>query len=74
MTRLPTLNARQILRALQRRGFLQVHQRGSHRYLSHPITGRITCVPIHPGDLGRRLVREIIKQAGLTESEFRSLL
>jgi len=24
--------------------------------------------------LGRRLVREIIKQAGLTDSEFRSLL
>ena len=29
---------------------------------------------MHPGDLGRGLVKKIINQAGLTEETFRSLL
>jgi predicted RNA binding protein YcfA (HicA-like mRNA interferase family) len=74
MTRLPTLTARQVLRALLRAGFEEKHQRGSHRYLLHPATGNFTGVPIHPGDLARELVRKIIRQAGLTEEEFRELL
>lgn len=74
MTRLPTLNARQVVQALKRGGFEALHQRGSHLVLHHPITGKLTTVPIHPGDLQRGLIRQITKQAGLTETEFRSLI
>ena len=74
MTRLPTLNARQVIQALERGGFYRGHQRGSHLILYHPITERMTTVPIHPGDLRRGLLRQIIKQAGLTERTFRPLL
>lgn len=34
----------------------------------------MTDVPIHSGDLKRWLMKEIIKQADLTEEEFRKLL
>jgi len=74
MTRLPTLNARQVVQALKRGGFVKTGQRGSHLFLHHPATGRLTGVPIHPGDLRRGLVRQIIQQAGLTEKGFRLLL
>jgi len=74
MSRLPTLTARQVLQALKRGGFASSHQRGSHLYLEHPVTKCSTTVPMHPGDLRRSLLKEIIKQAGLTEDEFHELL
>ena len=33
-----------------------------------------TTVPMHPGDLPRWLLKKIIKDAGLSEDQFRSLL
>ena len=74
MTRLPTLNARQVIQALHRAGFERGHQRGSHLVFIHPLTEHSTTVPIHPGDLRRDLVRQILKQAGLTEKAFAALL
>jgi predicted RNA binding protein YcfA (HicA-like mRNA interferase family) len=75
MTRLPSCTARDVDRALKRGGFVVVHQRGSHRYYAHPKTGAIvTTVPMHPGDLSRPLLKKIIRDVGLTEEEFRTLL
>lgn len=34
----------------------------------------MTSVPIHPGDVDRGLLKKIIKQADLSESDFRDLL
>jgi len=74
MTRLGSVTAREVVAALKRGGFRDVHQKGSHRYLWHEDKKLLTGVPMHPGDLGRGLVKRIIKQAGLTEEEFRRLL
>lgn len=74
MTRLPTLNARQVLQALRKAGFRPEYQRGSDLYLRHTTKDRLTTVPIHPGDLPRYLVRQIIQQTGLSEVECRALL
>jgi predicted RNA binding protein YcfA (HicA-like mRNA interferase family) len=74
MTRLPTLSARKMIQALDRAGFMMNGQRGSHFYLWHPIRKITTCVPLHGGDLKRSLVRAILRQAGLTEEEFRKFL
>ena len=73
--RLASCTARDVDRALQRGGFKVVHQRGSHRYYASPKTGKVvTSVPMHPGDLKRPLLKKIIRDAGLTEDEFRGLL
>ncbi len=74
MSRLPSLTSKQVLKALLRGGFVRKHQRGSHLTLHHPGTGQHTTVPMHCGDLYRGLVKDIIKQAGLTEEQFRELL
>ena len=74
MTRLPTLHARKIIQALEQAGFVFYRQVGSHYVLRHPATRRTTTVPKHGRDIGRNLVRAILKQAGLTEDEFRKLL
>jgi predicted RNA binding protein YcfA (HicA-like mRNA interferase family) len=39
-----------------------------------PVADRMVAVPIHPRELPRWLVKKIIKDAGLTETEFRDLL
>ncbi|MGQ0664430.1 MAG: type II toxin-antitoxin system HicA family toxin [Pseudomonadota bacterium] len=75
MTRLPALTARQVMRALERGGFVQVRVRGSHYRFRHPErpTPHVT-VPFHRKDLDPIVVRSIVRQAGLAIEEFRKLL
>ena len=71
MSILPVLAARAIMKKLVRAGFRYLYTKGSHYYYGHPITGRITCVPMHGGkSVGRGLLVKIIKQAGLTIKDF----
>jgi predicted RNA binding protein YcfA (HicA-like mRNA interferase family) len=74
MTRLPMLSARKMIQALERAGFEADGQKGSHFYLWHPFRKIATAVPVHPGDLRRSLVRAILRQAAMTEEEFRKFL
>ena len=72
--RLPTVTSKQLLRALLRAGFVERPGKGSHLPLVHLGTGRRTTIPMHPKDLSRALVKEILKQSGLSEDELRDLL
>lgn len=74
MTRLPVLSPKKVLQALERGGFELTHSRGGHLYLMHPVSKCWTTVAIHSGDIGRGFMKIILKQAGLTENEFRKLL
>ena len=61
--------ARQIVAKLQRAGFVQARQTGSHLFLRHA-DGRQTFVAMHRGDVPTGTFRKIVKQAGLTEEDF----
>ena len=74
MTRLPTLHARKVVKALEQVGFVLRRQRGSHYIMTQPETKRETVIPVHGRDVNRSLLKLIIKQAGLTEDQFRELL
>jgi predicted RNA binding protein YcfA (HicA-like mRNA interferase family) len=65
-------SAREVLAKLIRAGFTEVRQTGSHKVLRHP-DGRQTYVAMHPGTLPTGTFRKILKQAGLSEEQFRSL-
>ena len=55
--RLPSKTAREVIHALERKGFIFERQSGSHAVYRHP-DGRWTTVPIHgKRDLGRGLLR-----------------
>lgn len=74
MARLPVLKAEQIIRALEKVGFEVVRQRGSHVRLRHG-DGRVVTIPIHMGqDIGRGLLRKILRDADLTSEDLRRLL
>ena len=55
-------------------GFQAIRQKGSHVRLKHP-DGRVVTVPVHPErDIGRGLLRKVIRDAELTRDEFMALL
>lgn len=75
MSRLPSLKARQVIRALERAGFFIDHIRGSHHYLKHPEkTNLLIVVPVHNKPIKRGLLHAIIKDAGLSREQFLELL
>ena len=73
MPRLPTLSARDVIRAFEKAGFVITGQKGSHTKLVN-FRGVKIVIPNHPGDLKRPLLKALIKDAGLTEAEFRKFL
>ena len=73
--RLPALTAKDVIRALERAGFVVARTSGSHCRLIHKTDpARSVTVSVHAGDLKRGTLRAIIAQAGLTVPEFISLL
>jgi predicted RNA binding protein YcfA (HicA-like mRNA interferase family) len=73
--RLPALTSRQVIRALERGGFVVSRTSGSHCRLIHATDPRRqVTVPRHGSDLKRGTLRGIIAQAGFTVSEFIALL
>jgi len=65
----PMLKAKDILNALKNRGFQTVRQKGSHVRLRHQ-DGRVTTIPIHSGqDIGKGLLRKILRDTELTINE-----
>lgn len=74
MSIIPVLAARAVIRKLIRAGFQYAKSHGNHQYYFHPITKRITSVPVHGGNtIGRNLLSKIVKQAGLTIEKFLKL-
>ena len=71
MSRLPNLTAAEMVRVLKRAGFVEHEQRGSYKIFKNSATGCRTVVSMHSGDIKRSLMKGIIRQAGLSEDEFR---
>ena len=70
MARLPVLRAREIARALEAMGFVEVRQRGSHKQYRHA-DGRGTTVPFHGSrDVSPFLLRQIIRDIRIAPEEF----
>lgn len=70
MTRLHPVRAREVIRFLESLGFVQVRQKGSHKFFRHP-DGRTATVPDHRGeDLGRGILAKILRDAESSAQEF----
>ncbi|MGD0346008.1 MAG: type II toxin-antitoxin system HicA family toxin [Terracidiphilus sp.] len=74
MTRLPRLKGKELIRALERAGFVVERTRGSHVFLRHP-DGRTTTVPVHSGEtIGPGLLRAILRDVELSVDALADLL
>ena len=72
MNKLRPLHSEDVLRALRHAGFEMIRRRGSHVRLKHP-DGRVVTVPMHK-EIGRGLLRKIIRDAELSVDEFFAFL
>lgn len=62
----PVLKPREVIEILEKLGFVEVRQKGSHKQFRHP-DGRTTTVPFHQGrDISPILIKQIAKDIGLT--------
>lgn len=66
----PILKPREVVAILERLGFVEVRQRGSHKQFQHA-DGRRTTVPVHKGrDIAPGLLRKIASDIGMTVDDF----
>lgn len=72
MPKLPVLKAREVVKALERVGFLFIRQKGSHRIYGRE--NRLVTIPYHTKELKPKTLHHIIKQSGLEREEFIELL
>jgi predicted RNA binding protein YcfA (HicA-like mRNA interferase family) len=74
MTRLPRIKGKELIRALERAGFVVERTRGSHVFLKHP-DGRATTVPVHSREtLGPGLLRAILRDVEFSAEQLKQLL
>ncbi len=70
MSKIPVLKVSEVIRLLEKQGFVEVRQRGSHKQVRHE-DGRGTTVPSHKGrDISPTLLRVIASDIGLTLEQF----
>jgi len=61
--------------ALERDGYIPVHQRGDHRYFADPISGDVlTTIPLHAPGIHRSLMRKILWSLRYSDKELDELL
>lgn len=67
---LPVLTPREVINILEKIGFYEARQSGSHKQFRHP-DGRCTTVPFHKGrDISPILLKKITHDIGLTVDQF----
>lgn len=74
MSELPRVSGREVVKALQKIGYEQDRQRGSHIVLRQSTSPyRRIVVPDHR-EVAKGTLRTIIRETGLTVAEFKALL
>lgn len=73
MSTLPRPTGKELIRALERAGFVLERVRGSHHFLRHP-DGRATVIPLRTRALGLGLLRKILSDCGIKSQDLSNLL
>jgi predicted RNA binding protein YcfA (HicA-like mRNA interferase family) len=73
MTRLPVISGHDAIRAFEKAGWVRRHQVGSHVTMDKEGEAATLSIPLHR-ELGRGLLRSLIRDARMTVREFMDLL
>ena len=73
--KLPTVNGKQVITALEKNGWYVKRVRGSHHILRHPNIPDAIPVPVHGSrEIKRGTLASILRTAGIGRDEFERLL
>ncbi len=70
MPKLPSFKPREIVKKLQKLGFIKHHQVGSHLTMKHPTTNRRAVIPMHLKDVKKGTLISLLHEAGINKEEF----
>ncbi len=73
MSTLPRPTGKELVKALERNGFVAERTRGSHYFLRHP-DGRATVIPLRTRTLGLGLLRKILSDCGIKPPQLADFL
>ncbi|OHB18317.1 MAG: hypothetical protein A2854_00405 [Parcubacteria group bacterium RIFCSPHIGHO2_01_FULL_56_18] len=74
MAKLPAISGKELVRILERCGFLMQRQTGSHVLLEHS-DGRVVVIPVHANkDLPKGTLRGILRDVEITPDQLRELM
>jgi predicted RNA binding protein YcfA (HicA-like mRNA interferase family) len=73
MPKLPAIKPRQIIRFLEKNGFVLDHTSGSH-YIYYHLSHRRGVVPQHNRDLPKGTLMSMLREAGFTREELIAFL
>jgi predicted RNA binding protein YcfA (HicA-like mRNA interferase family) len=71
MHKLPSLTSQEVVRMLERKGYVLDRAKGSHRIYYHSESKRRVIIPYHRKDLPKGTLMEILKQAGISKDELK---
>lgn len=76
MKNIPSLKPREVIKGLEKFGFVKERQKGSHLIMVNPVTKKLTVIPVHRGkDIKKQLLLKIIEEdCGLKKEEFLSAI
>ena len=72
MSKMTIISSKDMVKILESLGFNEIRQKGSHKSFRHQ-NGRTTVVPFHGEDLGRGLIRKILKDIEISPDEYEEL-
>jgi predicted RNA binding protein YcfA (HicA-like mRNA interferase family) len=61
-----------MVKLLNKLGFSEIRQKGGHKSFRHD-DSRTTVIPFHDEDLGRGLIRKILKDIEISTEEYETL-
>jgi len=74
MPKLSPLKPRKVIQKLRKLGYQGPYPGGRHGHMVHGKTGQTIPVPMHQGkDIAVGLIREIIREAGISPEEWNQL-
>ena len=74
MSKLPILTGLELVKILEKVGFKNVRQKGSHVFLKHQ-DNRITIIPVNKGkDIDRSLLRKILRDTKISPDNLKDIL
>ena len=69
MSRLKIITSSRMCKLLEKEGFKNIRQKGSHRFYQHD-DGRTTVIPMHSADLDRTLIRKILRDIEMSTDDY----
>lgn len=69
MPKLPQVKPKELVKFLQKRGFVSRKTKSGHIFFQHP-NGRTTVVPMHNKSLAKGTLNGILKQADIPVEQF----